>query len=181
MNKDSPLETLNSDKDSTMKTLSRNEANVTDSANTNVEGSNKCEERTSDKFESLADVSAEPPQYVALRLQFSLPASCYATSALREVLIDDSSYSAQKRLNQEFSDKAEQGQKRKMNDGSDEHDDVKKGHVEGYSIERGHRGRGKHNRHNRNHGKHRGGNRNRGRGRGRGRHNRHNRNHGKHR
>merc|ERR1719494_1542373 len=152
MNKDSPLETLNSDKDSTMKTLSRNEANVTDSANTNVDCSNKCEERTPDKFESLADVSAEPPQYVALRLQFSLPACCYATSALREVLIDDSSYTAQKRLNQEFSDKVEQGQKRKMNDGSDEHENAKRGHMEG---ERGHRGRGNHNRHNRNHGKHR--------------------------
>merc|ERR1719505_388364 len=171
MDKDSILETPNSDRDSTVKTLTSNEANITDSANTSVDGSNKCEERTSDKFESLADVSVEPLQYVALRLQFSLPASCYATSALREVLIDDSSYSAQKRLNQEFSDKAEQGQKRKMNDGSsDEYDNAKKGHMEGYSRERGHRGRGKHSRHNRNHGKHRGGNRSRGRGRGRGGH-----------
>merc|ERR1719505_152581 len=170
MDKDSILETPNSDRDSTVKTLTSNEANITDTANTNVEGNNKCEERTSGKFESLSDVSVEPLQYVALRLRFSLPASCYATSALREVLIDDSSYSAQKRLNQEFSDKEEQGQKRKMNDGSDAHENAKKGHMEGYRRERGHRGRGKHNRHNRNHGKHIGGNRNRGRGRGRGGH-----------
>ena len=41
-------------------------------------------------------------KYMALKLTLTLPASSYATSALRELLTDESSYQSQNALNKEF-------------------------------------------------------------------------------
>jgi len=46
-------------------------------------------------------------KHLALKLQFTLPSSCYATTALRELLYNDSSYKAQVELNDKFSKKDE--------------------------------------------------------------------------
>ena len=45
-------------------------------------------------------------KFLALKLQFELPPSCYATTALRELLSCDSSYQAQTRLNANFNKKS---------------------------------------------------------------------------
>ena len=44
-------------------------------------------------------------KFLALKLQFQLPPSCYATTALRELLSCDSSYQAQAQLNANFNQK----------------------------------------------------------------------------
>lgn len=41
-------------------------------------------------------------KYMALKLTLTLPTSSYATSALRELLMDESSYQSQNALNKEF-------------------------------------------------------------------------------
>lgn len=44
-------------------------------------------------------------KYLALKLIFQLPSSCYATTALRELLTSDSSFKAQQQLNANFNKK----------------------------------------------------------------------------
>ena len=46
-------------------------------------------------------------KFVALKIQFQLPSSCYATTALRELLSCDSSFQAQSQLNDNFNKKNE--------------------------------------------------------------------------
>ena len=46
-------------------------------------------------------------KFLALKIQFQLPSSCYATTALRELLSCDSSFQAQSQLNDNFNKKTE--------------------------------------------------------------------------
>lgn len=63
-------------------------------------------EQLKNSTETLRATSGEADgKHTALLLQMTLPSSCYATTALRELLITDSSYKAQMELNKNFSTK----------------------------------------------------------------------------
>ena len=54
------------------------------------------------KTEMTGNSVCSKGKYMALKLTLTLPTSSYATSALRELLTDESSYQSQNALNKEF-------------------------------------------------------------------------------
>ncbi|XP_066916533.1 pseudouridylate synthase 7 homolog [Clytia hemisphaerica] len=68
-----------------------------------METDSKTEADINDKDSKTLGVS--DGKYLALKLIFQLPSSCYATTALRELLTSDSSFKAQQQLNANFNKK----------------------------------------------------------------------------
>ena len=85
------------------------ESQSNDSKKTELEGS-KMETDLKTKVDAVNDkdsknVGVTDGKYLALKLIFQLPSSCYATTALRELLTSDSSFKAQQQLNANFNKK----------------------------------------------------------------------------
>ena len=91
--------------------ISKNENEETMTESTSeMNDDNIKQEENDEEEEDLKKNSGDGTEgkFLALKIQFQLPSSCYATTALRELLSCDSSFQAQSQLNANFNKKTEQ-------------------------------------------------------------------------